>query len=141
MGKNNKNRNNQKPQRYTGKNVDYLGDPMRMERHAVDVFRDMSRGKYNFNNLNEFMNQDFVYAAIRAAQKNIRKHQILVNALAYAYGACNDPDVISLRNQENAALTGWTFIVNGLCSFTSSMDLGSLMGMAQWLSNNREIRL
>lgn len=140
MGKG-KNHNNQKPQRYTGKNVDNFGDPMRMERHAVDVFRDMSRGKYNFNNLNEFMNQDFVYAAISAAKKNIRRHQILVNALNYAYGASNDPDVISLKNQENATLTGWTFVVNGLCAFTSTMDMGSLMGMAQWLSNNREIRL
>lgn len=139
MGKN-KNRN-QRPQRYTGKNVDYLGDPMRMERHAVDIFRDMSRGKYNFNNLNEFLNHDFVYAAIRAAQKNIKKHEILSTALSYAYGASNDPDVIALRNQENFSLTGWNFIYNGLCSFTHTLDLGGLMGMAQWLANNREIRL
>ena len=141
MGKNRNRNNNQKQQRYTGKNVDHFGDPMRMERHALDVFRDMSRGKYNFNYLNEFMNNDFVYAAIRVAQKNIRRHDIVASALSYAYGASNDPDVISLRNQENAILTGWTFIHSSFCGFTGTGDLGSLMGMAQWLSNNREIRL
>ena len=37
---------NNNPQRYTGKNVNVMGDSGRMEKHAIDVFRDMNRQKY-----------------------------------------------------------------------------------------------
>lgn len=133
---------NGKPQKfYTGKNKDFMGDPGRMERHAVDVFRDMSRGKYNFSNIAEFNNRDFVYAAIQAAAKNARKHHILKTALDYTYGTSSDPDVIALKNQEMATYNGWYYVYSGMINFMNSGDLGAIMGMAQYLLNNREIRL
>lgn len=137
----NNNRSQQKPQRYTGKNVDYMGDPGRMERHSIDVFRDMSRGKYNFNNIVEFQNRDFVMAAIRAAEKNMKRHDILVTALNFTYGSSNDPDVIAMKNQELASYNGWAFIRNSLYAFMNTMDFGALYGLANQLSSNRELRL
>lgn len=141
---NNRNRNknkNKQPQKYTGKNIDYMGDPGRMERHAVDVFRDMSRGKYNFNNLVEFENRDFVYAAIKAAEKNYRRHDILRVALSYTYGMSNDPDVVGLMNNEQTCCNGWQYIINSMYAFMNTKDYGALMGMAQQLSSNRNLRL
>lgn len=136
-----KNRNGKRPQVYTGKNKDPMGDPGRMERHAIDVFRDMSRGKYNFSNLVEFNNRDFVYAAIQAASKNVRKHNILKTALEFTYGASSDPDVVALKNQENATANGWFFVYATMTNFMNTQDLGAIMGMAQQLLNNRDLRL
>lgn len=138
---NKKKKNGNKPPRYTGKNVDYMGDPGRMERHAVDVFRDMSRGKYNFNNISEFNNRDFIYAAIQAAEKNMKRHDIMRVALDYTYGMSNDPDVIALKNMELSCYNGWCFIRNSMYGFMNTGDFGSLMGMAQHLSANRDLRL
>lgn len=132
---------NNNPQRYTGKNVNVMGDSGRMEKHAIDVFRDMNRQKYNFDNIYEFQNRDFVYAAIRAAEKNHRRHDIIRNALDYAYGASDDVDVISLRNIEQTTCAGWQYIVNTMYAFMQTGDLGMIVGMAQQLSNNRNLRL
>lgn len=132
---------NNNPQRYTGKNVNVMGDSGRMEKHAIDVFRDMNRQKYNFDNIYEFQNRDFVYAAIRAAEKNHRRHGIIRNALDYAYGASDDVDVISLRNIEQTICAGWQYIVNTMYAFMQTGDLGMIVGMAQQLSNNRNLRL
>ena len=129
------------PPRYTGKNVDVMGDPGRMEKHAIDVFRDMSRGKYNFDNIFEFQNRDFVYAAIRAAEKQHRRHDIIRTALDFAYGASDDVDVISLRNIELTTCNGWLYIVNTMYRYMRTGDITSLMGMAQKLSGNRNLRL
>ena len=129
------------PQRYTGKNVDAMGDPGRMEKHAIDVFRDMSRGKYNFDNIFEFQNRDFVYAAIRAAEKQHRRHDIIRTALDFAYAASDDVDVISLRNIELTTCSGWQFIINTMYGYMQTGDIASLMGMAQRLSGNRNLRL
>ena len=143
MSNNKKNRGggNNNPQRYTGKNVNVMGDSGRMEKHAIDVFRDMNRQKYNFDNIYEFQNRDFVYAAIRAAEKNHRRHDIIRNALDYAYGASDDVDVISLRNIEQTTCAGWQYIVNTMYAFMQTGDLGMIVGMAQQLSNNRNLRL
>ena len=48
MGNNNKRRNkggNNRPQQYTGKNKDPMGDVGRMEHHAVEVFRGTPCGR------------------------------------------------------------------------------------------------
>lgn len=143
MGKRNKNNRggNQQPPRYKGKNVDMMGDPGRMERHAIDVFRDMSKGRYNFNNISEFLNREFVIAAIQAAQKQLRQHEILRNALNYAYGASADTDVITLRNREMTTCQGWEFVISSLYVILNTQDLGTVYGLANRLSANRELRL
>ena len=134
-GRNNRGGNSQ-PQRYKGKNVDMMGDPGRMERHAIDVFRDMSRGKYNFNNISEF-----VLAAITASQKQLRIHQILKNALEYAYGNSDDNDVMMLKNRELVSCQGWETIIQSLYIVLNTQDLGTVYGMANRLSANRDLRL
>ena len=146
MGKNNNNRRKgngqqQRPPRYTGKNIDYMGDAGRMKRHAVDVFREMSHGRYNFNNIAEFNNRDFLYAAIQAAEENMKQSSIISSALNYAYGMSNDPDVVALKNRYISMYNGWMFIRNSMIQFTNTMDFGALMGMARQLSSNRDLRL
>ena len=139
-GRNNRGGNSQ-PQRYKGKNVDMMGDPGRMERHAIDVFRDMSRGKYNFNNISEFLNREFVLAAIIASQKQLRIHQILKSALEYAYGNSDDNDVMMLKNRELVSCQGWETIIQSLYIVLNTQDLGTVYGMANRLSANRDLRL
>lgn len=141
MGKNNKRKTNNGQPRYTGKNINYMGDASRMEKHAVDIFREMSRGKYNTNNLSEFNNRDFVLAAIKACERNIRQQNILVFSLNYTYGTSTDPDVIALKNKNVNILNGWIFVRDSLIRFNNSMDFGGLLGMVQHLATNRELRL
>ena len=129
------------PPRYRGKNIDMMGNPDRMERHAIDVFRDMSRGRYNINNIFEFNNKEFVQAAIIASQKELRKHTILKNALEYAYGASIDSDVITLKNRELMSCQGWEFIISSLYVVLNTGDLGTVYGMNNRLSTNRDLRL
>lgn len=140
MGKRNRN-NGKKPQIYRGKNVDMMGDPGRMERHSIDVFRDMSRGRYNFNNIYEFLNRDFVIAAIMGAQKQLRRHEIMFNSLTFAYGASNDEDVISLTRQEFNTCNAWRSIISALYIVLNTQDLGTVYGLVNQLSSSREIRL
>lgn len=141
MGKNN--RNGKRPQRYTGKNVDHLGDPLRMERHAVDIFRDMSRSRYNINNLSEFQNQDFVMACIRASQQQVRQNQIVLNALRAAYQglSASDPDVIGMTNKFQMLVNGWSKVYTTMYSFYNTGDLGSIIGLVGVLSSSRDLRL
>lgn len=142
MGKRNNRRNNgSNPPVYRGKNVDMMGDPGRMERHAIDVFRDMSRGKYNYNNAFEFMNRDFVLAAINAASKQHRLHCIKLCAMEYAYGQCIDSDVISITNQERNFCKGWEMIINSLYVILNTGDIGTVYGLINRLRSDRDLRL
>lgn len=144
MGKNDNRKNNQtqnKNQRYTGKNIDMMGDAGRMERHAVDVFRDMNRGRWNINGLSDFYNRDFVWSALKAAERNIRKHDIYFTALNYTYPNCADSDVIALKNQEMQSLNGWRYIYQVLMGYMNSGDIGAILGMNNQLSTNRDLRL
>ena len=113
MGKNNKNRNgNNRPPKYTGNNVNPLGDPYRMKRHAEETFRDMCRGRYNFNNISEFMNDDFVNACIKCAEEKIRIQNIYLTALNYTYANSSDQMVTGLKNQHQITLRAWYQIYN-----------------------------
>lgn len=138
MGKRNKNK---QPNRYTGKNIDMMGDVAHMERHALDVFRDMSRGRFNPNLVTEFLNKDFVRVAIVCAQKEHRKNAIILNALNYSYGTSNDADVIQLINRYISTCRGWEYIISSLYTVFNTSDLGTVYGMAQRLSSDRELRL
>lgn len=139
--KNNNGGGQNRPQQYTGKNKDPMGDSGRMERYAIDMFRDMSRGKFDLSNVYKFQNRDFAYAAIRAAEKNFRRHDIMKTALNFAYGRSDDVDVIALTNIEISTCNGWQYIINTLYAFMQTGDLGMLAGMAQQLANNRNLRL
>lgn len=139
--KRNKNKGGNRPQQYTGKNKDPMGDSGRMEQYATNIFRDMCRGKYNLDNIFEFQNRDFVYAAIRAAEKNHRRHDILKTALQFTYGQSDDVDVIALTNIEQQTCFGWQYIVSTLYGYMQTNDLGMLVGMAQKLASNRNLRL
>lgn len=142
MGKRNGKRNNgNNPQIYRGKNVDMMGDPGRMERHAIDVFRDMSKGRYNYANISEFMNRDFVFAAINAASKQHRTHTIKLYAMEYAYGQSFDPDVISITNQERNFCKGWEMVINSLYIILNTGDIGTIYGLINRLQTNRDLRL
>ena len=142
MGKNNKNRNNNnRAPKYTGNNVNPLGDTYRMKRHAEEVFRDMSRGRYNFNNISEFMNDDFVNACIKCAEEKIRTQNIYLTALNYTYANSSDPMVTGLKNQHQITLSGWYQIYNTMCGFTFHKDMGTILGLCNSLSTNRELRL
>lgn len=140
-GGNRPNNQNGQPPRYRGKNIDMMGDPGRMKRHAIDVFRDISRGRYNTNNIAEFLNQEFIMAAITGAREQLRRHEILRNAIVYAYGASADPDVLSLRNQETVTCQGWELIINTLYVILNTQDLGTVYGLINRLSTNRDLRL
>lgn len=147
MGKSNNRNNNRggnrgsQPQRYTGKNVDVMGDAGRMERHAIDVFRDMSRGRWNVQNIYEFQNTDFVWAALKAAERNVRRHDILLTALNYTYPGCSDADVIALKNQEMNIRNGWSYVYSILTGYINSGDIGAIFGMNNQLSTNRDLKL
>lgn len=141
MGKRNRNNGERKPQIYRGKNVDMMGDPGRMEKHAIDVFRDMSNGRYNPNNIYEFLNRDFIISAINGAQKQLRRHEILFNALSFAYGASNDVDVIAMTRQEFNSCTGWRHVISVLYTVLNTQDLGTVYGLINQLSSSRDIRL
>ena len=143
MGKANKNKNNGRPPRYTGKNVDHLGDPLRMERHATDIFRDMSRSRYNINNIYEFQNRDFVLASIRVAQQQMRQAQIVLNALLAAYRgpSAADPDVIALVSRYQMTYNGWYKVYSVTLNYLNTGDLGSIIGLVNVLGNSRDLRL
>ena len=144
MGNNNKRRNkggNNRPQQYTGKNKDPMGDVGRMEHHAVEVFRDMCRGRYNLENLFEFQNRDFVYAAIKAAEHEFRMNDIIRQALDYTYGMSDGVDVIAQKNYFQSRCNGWQYIVNTMYAFMQTQDMGMLVGMANMLASNRNLRL
>ena len=118
-----------------------MGDPAHMERHALDVFRDMSRSKYNPNLVTEFLNKDFVRAAIICAQKQHRQNSIILNALNYSYVASADPDVIQLTNKYISTCRGWEYIISSLYTVYNTSDLGIVYGMIRRLSSDRELRL
>lgn len=144
MGKNNKNRgnnNNNRPPRYTGNNVYALGDPIRMKRHAEEVFRDMSRGRYNLNDIVEFQNDDFIVACIKTAEEKIRTQNIYLTALNFTYARSTDPMVTALKNQHQIALNGWLQIHRVITGYSVHKDVGTLVGLFQSLSTNRELRL
>lgn len=135
------NNNKGKPPVYRGKNIDMMGDPGRMERHAIDVFREMCRGKYQYSNVTEFMNRDFVYAAITAASKQLRINTIKFNAMTYAYGASSDPDVIAITNQERNSCKAWESIINSLYIVLNTGDLGTVYGLINRLQGDKGLRL
>ena len=133
MGKHNRNRNNNyfdknikhnqnvennvhtqqsnrppKEPRYKGNNANPMGDIGRMGKHAIGIFKDMSRGKVRHaGEYTEFYNQDFIRGAIDEVVYRIRENSIYQYALLSVYGNSTDPQVMSMIKKHTAAIEGW----------------------------------
>lgn len=139
---NNKNRGNRPPRlpRYNGKNIDPMGDTSRMGKFALSLFRDMSRGKFDWNkNAQTFQNKEFVMAAIIEVQERVRENETYLTALNYAYGASSDMLVTRLKDRHMRAIEGWNYILQLLHSIYISQDTSLLLGMINRLPDYRHV--
>lgn len=111
--KNNKGKNDRpaKVPRYKGKNVDPMGDVTRMGQTAIRMFRDIASGRGKpIDKYTEFLNRDFVVAAINEVDRKIREEHILVFALQSTYGNSSDIQIDKMMNDHRKAYEGWCFI-------------------------------
>lgn len=141
MGKsNNKNKRPERTPRYTGKNIDPMGDATRMGRFAISLFKDMCHGRFEFNkNIGVFQNPEFINSAIVAVNEKLRENSTYLVALNYTYGASNDLIVAQLIERHTKAIEGWDFIRNTLYMILNTRDISLVYGLINRLPDYKNV--
>ena len=140
MGKPNRSKRPERTPRYTGKNIDPMGDATRMGRFAVSLFKDMCHGKFDFNkNISVFQNREFINSAIVEVNNKLRENSTYLIALNYTYGASNDLVVAQLIERHTKAIEGWEFIKNILYMILNSGDISLVYGLLNRLPDYKNV--
>lgn len=154
MGQNYNNRQNQKyskydhsnkrpprPPMYRGKNVDPMGDPGRMRRHATSLFKDMAHGKAK--SIDEyrtlFANAAYLKAAIDEVTKKVYEQNIYNQALNFTYGASTDAVIRQMIDRHHKAHEGWSYILQTLYQIANSNDVTFILGLMNRLPDYKYV--
>lgn len=132
--------NNKRTPRYTGKNINPMGDPSRMGKHAVNMLKDMSRKQFDFpRNAPLFQNREFVMSALTEITYKIREQNTILMALNYTYGASNDTLVHQLIEKSTKAVEGWSYAAQILNFILSSGDISWVNALMNKLPDYRYV--
>ena len=128
MGKNNKNKLNNRP-------LDPMANVKTMGREGMKIIRDIAFGRYNiYNEGHVFRDPEFVNAIIAELDKKIVDLTITVNAIRAVYGGANNPAADNLLYRHTRSLEAYNLIrVNLVSIIMSGGDTGFLLVLANKL--------
>ena len=113
-----------------GRPKDPMSNTKTMANEGMRLIRNIAFGNFNmYNDGHVFRDINFVNATIAEVEKRLFDAQIHVNAMAYAYGACEDPRVVSLRFNDQKRLDAYMLIREVLYGVATTGDTGLLYNL------------
>lgn len=113
-----------------GRPKDPMSNTKTMANEGMRLIRNIAFGNFNmYNDGHVFRDLNFVNATIAEVEKRLFDAQIHVNAMAYAYGSCEDPRVVSLRFNDQKRLDAYMLIREVLYSVATTGDTGLLYNL------------
>lgn len=118
-----------------GRPKDPMSNTKTMANEGMRLIRNIAFGNFNmYNDGHVFRDITFVNATIAEVDKRLFDAQVHVNAMAYAYGSCEDPRVVALRFNDQKRVDAYMLIRETLSSIAATGgDTGFLLNLVNKL--------
>lgn len=117
-----------------GRPKDPMSNTKTMANEGMRLIRNIAFGNFNmYNDGHVFRDVNFVNATIAEVDKRLFDAQVHVNAMAYAYGTCDDPRVVALRFNDQKKVDAYTLIREILTCVATTGDTGFLYNLVNKL--------